>query len=99
MTINEANLLLTLFFTQHEGKRLCDVIQDCQNDSIIYEIKKYSHNKNLIITDNHTYYEVGYVSGYKDYDYFFYCSHGYQNSKNEEVEFDITQYITFEDKI
>lgn len=49
MTTNEANLLLTLFFSQHKGKRICDVLTSI-NDSVMYGISSF-RNTNEILSD------------------------------------------------
>lgn len=95
MTFNEANLLLTLFFAQHKGKRLCDVIINCQNRDVIYSVKKFKFEKALSIIDNLSFSLIGY-----DYEYGFgYFTTTHSNTNGRFEYFDITQYISFKDQV
>lgn len=89
MTIIESNLLMSLFFSQHEGKRLCDVIKGHTNKNVI----SYMNNKTL--------------SGFKNSDInhtqilwynLFDKSISYKICSDDE-NFNILDYISFEDKV
>ena len=96
MTVNEVNLLMSLFFIQHKGKRICDVIKDCHNKDLIYSLEKYQHSKTYMIVENLTYTIISYSDTEES---FYYWSHTHSNTNGRQIYFNILDYISFKDQI
>lgn len=95
MTINEANLLLTLFLSQHKGKRICDVIPLTVSRAIITNIV-YNRNRaelrGKLTSFPHNVLLTHYSNMHQSYRIL-------NREQNGYVGINLLDYISFEDKV
>ena len=95
MTTTQLNLLVYLFFVQHQGKRLCDVIS---TSSIRATIDKISYNDKRAqiigsVKDSFVVLHLLYYNGLED---------SYQTPNDyysSSISINLLDYISFEDSI
>lgn len=94
MTVTEVNLIMIMFFNEHQGKRLCDVVTDSNNTEKIYGI--YKTNNTIKITMEN---DVVLMFYSIEEELFYYYDTSVTDCDQIKREVNLLDYISFEDKV